>query len=675
MRPVLPRRIHGVHRDAHPHSEPVGELLGLLRVLPVERALDGGAVAEDHNLEPVGVELADLLGCRLRPQRVVAQRARPAAARPPQQRAVHVERRHLPPRRLVRAADQRASATPRSQDASVGGATSVGTTTPRRRRRPTTTTTTTTRRRPPSRAAAATATATNHAEDADARADAGGRRRRRGGDGGNVVVVRQLDGRGAAAAGGGGGGRRGGDAVVVVVVVRPKGRGGEGGAVARRREERLEGGDRVGGGAAQQRHRHRRLEPPLLGRLVDGVAAVARERGGDAAGRDEEGRGERVPVLLVLEGLRVVVEREQVEVERAHRRHRVEAGAHRRERGALGGAERGGEPRGEAAHLADERRVLGAQRVEAVEAAAAARQDEQVAPRLRVHVVRHHQPRRRQQHAAAPRRRRRVAHEELEGAEAFGRRRLGGLDVPRQRLVEPVVLVLVLDLHRRAAAGAAAADDDEAAAARVAGAASCDVDAEVEAAGGPSSVRARFGAGAAASAADAAAAGAAASRRTARQRSGSSLRSWRIAPRSTSRSASTSTRGMPRQRARSSVAATSGWKSCHSSPACHCHRGPRSVSTVPARFFLSSATASPGMRWCTAPAGWTCSHLSSQRGRTSVGLPPRDVSMTPPSPSGATTHCTRLTYANADPSPPSWTRPTEVSPLSARSQAKVSEVR
>ena len=61
VRPVLPRRIHGVHRDADAHSEPVGELLGLLRVLPVKRALDGGAVAEDHDLEPVGVELADLL--------------------------------------------------------------------------------------------------------------------------------------------------------------------------------------------------------------------------------------------------------------------------------------------------------------------------------------------------------------------------------------------------------------------------------------------------------------------------------------------------------------------------------------------------------------------------------------------------------------------------------------
>ena len=187
-------------------------------------------------------------------------------------------------------------------------------------------------------------------------------------------------------------------------------------------------------------------------------------------------------------------------------------------------------------------------------------------------------------------------------------------------------------------AGAAAAEDDEAAAAGVAGAAaSCDVEAEVEAAAGrrPS---ARFGASAAASAAEAAP-GAAASRRTARQRRVVLLAHRAEVDEPLSVDVA---RGM-RQRARSSVAATSGWKSCHSSPACHCHRGPRSVSTVPARFFLSSATASPGMRWCTAPAGWTCSHLSSWRGRTSVGLPPRDVSMTPPSPSGATTHCTRLT--------------------------------
>ena len=237
-----------------------------------------------------------------------------------------------------------------------------------------------------------------------------------------------------------------------------------------------------------------------------------------------------------------------------------------------------------------------------------------MAPRLRVHVIRHHQPRRRQQHAAAARRRRRVAHEQLEGAEAFARRRLGGLDVPRQRLVEPVVLVLVLDLHRRAGRRGGGG--------RRRGGARRASPAPPPATSRPRSrppslavVRPR------------------ALRRRRRRVGGGRRRHRRrrLAPHRAPAvrvvlaqlahraevdeplGVDVDARHAAAARARASPPPAGGSRATLRPPAATAAL--RSViSAVCRALLLVEATASPGMRWCTAPAGWTCSHLSSQRG-------------------------------------------------------------
>eukprot|EP00964_Phaeocystis_antarctica_P084539 scaffold53253_cov65-Phaeocystis_antarctica.AAC.8 len=92
----------------------------------------------------------------------------------------------------------------------------------------------------------------------------------------------------------------------------------------------LERGD-VPEGNARGRACHVALELGFLGGDVDGDAPLCLQLREPGLRRHEEVCGEGVEVLLVLEARRVEVLRDQVEVQLAHRRHRMEASTQRRE--------------------------------------------------------------------------------------------------------------------------------------------------------------------------------------------------------------------------------------------------------------------------------------------------------------------------------------------------------
>mmetsp|Transcript_33684 Transcript_33684/g.112453 ORF Transcript_33684/g.112453 Transcript_33684/m.112453 type:complete len:283 (+) Transcript_33684:338-1186(+) len=174
---------------------------------------------------------------------------------------------------------------------------------------------------------------------------------------------------------------------------------------------------------------------------------------GDRRGVEEEGGGERVEVLLILEGVRVEVGGEEVQVELAERRRGVEAAQEGGQPGRAR-AQRRGEVAGEALHRAEEREVRRGEVSGPVEPRA--RQDEEVDPRLRVEVVANHKIARQQKDVLGRLRlgRQREALQDLHAGEAAG---LGRLHEQRQVSPSPVVSVVAVAVGAVGAFSTAAA--------------------------------------------------------------------------------------------------------------------------------------------------------------------------------------------------------------------------
>ena len=330
-------------------------------------------------------------------------------------------------------------------------------------------------------------------------------------------------------------------------------------------------------------------------------------------------------------------------MERAHRRHRVEARAHRRD--ARRPRRRGARRRATHRRGGARSRTSGA-----CSARSAWRPSRPPPPRGRMSRWRRafrytsyadHQPRRRQQHAAAARL---IAGSRTRSSRAPRPSGVGGLAGWTYR-GSGWSSQSSSSSSSTPSAGRRPARRRRRTTTRrrrrgVAGAASCDVDAEVEAAAGPSSVRARFGAGAAASTGGRRRRrrpGAAASRRTAR-RPGSSLRSWRIAPRSTRPlGVDVDARHAAAARALEASPPPAGGSRATRRAACHCHRGPRSAE-APCPRASSCRARRPRRRhevvYCAGRVDRQPLVVPTRPHERRVAAA-RAASMTPPSPSGA----------------------------------------